>query len=95
MKSVISKVISSQCVYMSAFIPQADYRNASFKKESIVQRAQIFPVNAFIENMSKRKGSKTVCSDACPKQYRFSERMKFILITQGNNHMLLKCRKYW
>ena len=28
-------------------------------------------INTFIENMSKRKGSKTFCSDACPKQYRF------------------------
>ena len=27
-------------------------------------------VNTFIENMSKRKGSKTICSGACPKQYR-------------------------
>ena len=39
LKHVISNVISSQCVYTSAFIPQADNRNASFNKESMVQGA--------------------------------------------------------
>ena len=38
--------------------------------QSDTLQGEIAMVNTFIENMSKRKGSKTFCSGECPKQYR-------------------------